>query len=75
MVIWGARNDHRWALMVAVFLAMPRWYYLSPVILVGLFPLVRLARPLPNPVARVRARRLQPAAATSDGRTVRAPSS
>jgi len=49
VVVWGARNDHRWALIVAVFLAMPRWYFLSPVILVGLFPLVRLPRPLPRP--------------------------
>ncbi|HEV8177897.1 MAG TPA: hypothetical protein VGP44_09440 [Gemmatimonadales bacterium] len=47
VVAWGARNDHRWALIVAVFLALPRWYFLSPVILVGLFPLVRLPRPLP----------------------------
>ena len=39
----GRRNDHRWALIVAVFLALPRWYFLSPVILVGLFPLVQLA--------------------------------
>jgi hypothetical protein len=78
VVVWGARNDHRWALMVAVFLALPRWYVLSPVILVGLFPLVRLARPLPMaawvPEFRERLRR-QPAAATSEGRTVLEPSS
>jgi glycosyl transferase family 87 len=49
VVIWGARSNHRWAMIVAVFLAMPRWYFLSPVILVGLFPLVRLPRPLPTP--------------------------
>jgi hypothetical protein len=47
VVVWGARKDHRWALIVAVFLALPRWYFLSPVVLVGLFPLVRLPRPLP----------------------------
>ena len=47
VVIWGARGNHRWAVIIAVFLAMPRWYFLTPVILVGLFPLVRLARPLP----------------------------
>jgi hypothetical protein len=47
VVIWGARSNHRWAMVVAVFLALPRWYYLSPVVLVGLFPLVRFARPLP----------------------------
>lgn len=48
VVVWGARNDHRWAVIVAVFLALPRWYFLSPVVLVGLFALVRLPRPLPR---------------------------
>jgi hypothetical protein len=47
VVIWGARTNHRWAMVVAVFLALPRWYFLSPVVLVGLFPLVRFPRPLP----------------------------
>jgi len=84
VVVWGARKNHRWALMVAVFLALPRWYFLSPVVLVGLFPLVRLPRPLPWPAFHLRplARPVTPpliatqtAAATSDGRTVRAPSS
>ena len=80
VVVWGARGDHRWALIVAVFLAMPRWYYLSPVVLVGLFAVVRLPRPLPVPRLAPSARRLrwrmpQPATAPSDGRTVRAPSS
>ena len=74
VVVWGARHDHRWAVIVAVFLAMPRWYYLSPVILVGLFSLVRLPRPLPMPET-VRRWVSHPAAATSDGRTARAPSS
>jgi len=62
----------RWALMVAVFLAIPRWYYLSPVLLVGLFPLVRFARPFRIPTWRgfrtIGLRAPQPAAATSDGR-------
>ncbi len=49
VVVWGARGNHRWALMLAVFLAMPRWYFLSPVVLVGLFAVVRLPRPLPVP--------------------------
>jgi hypothetical protein len=67
-------------MIVAVFLAMPRWYFLSPVILIGLFPLVRLPRPLPIPQVRLAwpAQRRQTAAATSGsvvGRTVRAPSS
>jgi len=80
LVVWGARGNHRWALMVVVFLALPRWYYLSPVLLVGLFPLVRLARPIRLPVMprlphAARLGRPQPAAATSDGLTARAPSS
>ena len=74
VVIWGARTDRRWALVLAVFLAMPRWYYLSPVILVGLFPLVSLPRPL-TWRQRLGWRDRQTAAATSDGRTARAPSS
>jgi hypothetical protein len=74
VVIWGARSDRRWTLVLAVFLAMPRWYYLSPVILVGLFPLVRLPRPLPWQ-SWLSWRSRQTAAATSDGRTDRAPSS
>jgi hypothetical protein len=67
VVIWGARSNHRWAMIVAVFLAMPRWYFLSPVILVGLFPLVRLPRPLPIPRLALQwpVRRRQTAAATS----------
>jgi hypothetical protein len=76
IVIWGARTDRKWALIVAVAIAMPRWYYLTPVILVGLFAVVRLPRPLPflgwRPVTRV----VQPAAATTSvGRVTRAPSS
>jgi hypothetical protein len=77
VVVWGARNDHRWALVVAVFLAMPRWYFLSPVILVGLFPLVTLPRPLRLPalaaapaILRLRpARRARSAPATGVART------
>lgn len=74
VVIWGARTNHRWAMIVAVFLGMPRWYFLTPVILVGLFPLVRLARPLPW-TRWFRRNDDQPAATTSDGRTALEPSS
>jgi hypothetical protein len=79
VVVWGARTDHRWALIVAVFLAMPRWYFLSPVILVGLFTVVELPRPLPFaawvPAFRAVRVRRQPAAATSEGRTALEPAS
>jgi hypothetical protein len=43
LVAWGGRSNHRWTVIVAVFLAMPRWYFLTPVILVGLFKVVRLS--------------------------------
>lgn len=76
LVVWGARTNRRWTVVVAVFLAMPRWYFLTPVILVGLFPLVRFPRPLPwMRWLGSRQQQPQPAAATSDGRTDRAPSS
>ena len=79
VVIWGARSNHRWAMIVAVFLAMPRWYFLSPVVLVGLFPLVRFPRPLPFPrfLQRLIGTRgdQTAAASTSAGRSERAPSS
>jgi uncharacterized protein YjeT (DUF2065 family) len=74
VVIWGARTNRRWTMIVAVFLAMPRWYFLTPVILVGLFPLVKLARPLPGS-RFFRRKSDQPAAATPDGRTALEPSS
>lgn len=74
ILVWGARTNRRWVLIVTVLLALPRWYYLSPVILVGLFPLVRLPRPLAV-WARLGWRHRQTAAATPDGRTARAPSS
>jgi Glycosyltransferase family 87 len=43
LVAWGARSNRRWTVIVAVFLAMPRWYFLTPVILVGLFRVVQLS--------------------------------
>jgi hypothetical protein len=66
VVIWGARKDHRWALIVALFLALPRWYYLSPVVLVGLFPLVRFPHPLPWPGWIQRRRTFDQPAITAD---------
>ena len=54
-------------MIVAVLLAMPRWYFLTPVILVGLFPLVRLRRPLPW-MRWLHRGGVQTAAVASDGR-------
>jgi hypothetical protein len=39
LVIWGARTDRPWAMGVAMFVAIPRLYPLSPVVLVGVLPL------------------------------------
>ena len=66
-----APRSPRWTMMVAVFLAMPRWYFLVvPSILVGLFPLVRLRATAAVARRWLGDRQAQPAAATSDGRTV-----
>jgi hypothetical protein len=75
IVIWGARTDHRWAMVVAVALAMPRWYYLTPVILVGLFPLVRLPRPTWEAFRRRATLRVGTPATTSIGALPRGTSS
>ena len=80
LIVWGARTDRKWAMVVATLFAMPRWYYLTPVILVGLFVVVRFPRPLPIiPLSWQRAvqpKSAQPATAgSSDGRTTLAPSS
>jgi hypothetical protein len=39
LVVWGARTDRPWAVGVAMFVATPRLYPLSPVVLVGILPL------------------------------------
>lgn len=82
VTVWGARTDRRWAIVVAVFLAMPRWYFLSPVILTGLFATLRFARPLPwleTSIRRAAIPRPRPqavvAANSGSGRTARDPSS
>ncbi len=47
VAIWGARSGRPWAIALAAMLAAPRLYFLSPVMLLGLLPL------LPNsPFAR-----------------------
>jgi hypothetical protein len=40
IVIWGARTNHRWAVTVAAVVALPRLYFLSPAMLVGVLPLI-----------------------------------
>ncbi len=38
LIAWGARTTRRWALIVGTILAMPRLYFLSPAMLLGLLP-------------------------------------
>jgi hypothetical protein len=40
LVGWGAPRNHRWTVVVAAFIALPRLYFLSPAMLVGVIPLV-----------------------------------
>src|SRR5205823_9833615 len=55
LVIWGARTNRPWAAALGAMLAAPRLYFLSPVMLLGLLPLLpnsafaRRLRPAPEP--------------------------
>ena len=40
LVIWGARTNRPWAAALGAMLAAPRLYFLSPVMLLGLLPLL-----------------------------------
>jgi hypothetical protein len=40
LVIWGARTNRRWTVVVAAVIAMPRLYFMTPAMLVGLLPFV-----------------------------------
>lgn len=61
LVVWGARTDRRWTVLVAALVALPAIWYGSLSMLIGLFAIDRLrADPKPE---RVPARRLvEPAA-------------
>jgi hypothetical protein len=56
LVIWGARTDRPWTVVVAVALAMPRLYLMTPAMLIGVLYYVRpgMWRPARrSPVMRV----------------------
>jgi hypothetical protein len=57
LVVWGARTDRRWTVALAAVIAMPRLYFQTPAMLIGLIPLIRLDLPL---VFRPNVRRLWP---------------
>src|SRR5439155_14983657 len=40
LVVWGARTSRPWAVALGAILAAPRLYFLSPVMLLGLLPLL-----------------------------------
>ncbi|HEX8024809.1 MAG TPA: glycosyltransferase family 87 protein [Candidatus Limnocylindrales bacterium] len=41
LVVWGARTNRSWTVVAAAVLALPRLYFLSPAMLVGMLPLIR----------------------------------
>ncbi len=48
VVIWGARTDRRWTVVVSAMLAMPVFWYATPAILVGVIPDIRAKREARN---------------------------
>jgi hypothetical protein len=44
LIVWGARTDRRWTLIVGTILAMPRLYFLSPAMLLAVLPTLRETR-------------------------------
>lgn len=57
IVVWGARTNRPWAVVLASALALPRLYYQSPAILVAMIPLIpwlgRLVVPWTRHLSRV----------------------
>jgi len=53
VVIWGARTNRPWTVPLAAIIAMPRFYFLSIAMFVGLLPLMRprplAIEPVPGP--------------------------
>jgi hypothetical protein len=41
LIVFGARTDRRWAIVVGTILAMPRLYFLSPAMLLAVLPTLR----------------------------------
>lgn len=57
LVAWGARTDRRWTVVVAVTIATPRLYFMTPAMLIGLLYYVRPHLGwLPRPAATAHAR-------------------
>ena len=45
LVVWGARTDRPWTVPLAAVIAMPRLYFQTPAMLIGLIPLIRVYLP------------------------------
>lgn len=71
LVIWGARTNRPWTVVVAAGFALPRLYFQSPAILVAVIPLIpRLGRALVPWMRRIgRLDELFPARAPGSGPT------
>jgi hypothetical protein len=41
LVVWGARTNRSWTVVAAAVIALPRLYFLSPAMFVGMLPLIR----------------------------------
>jgi hypothetical protein len=64
LVLWGARTDRPWVLPIALFLSLPRLYFLSPVVLVGVLHFVHWSDVRRRGSAIISALRRQPAASS-----------
>ena len=42
LVAWGAKTNRPWTVVAAAFIALPRLYFLSPAMLLGIIPLLRV---------------------------------
>lgn len=45
LVIWGARTDRRWTVVVSSMLALPVLWFAAPAMLIGIIPELRARRP------------------------------
>ena len=41
LVVWGARTDRRWTVVISSMLALPVLWYAAPAMLIGVLPDVR----------------------------------
>jgi hypothetical protein len=67
LVVWGAYTNRPWAVALGSMLAAPRLYFLSPVLLLGLLPL------MPNAAFAQRLRSMAVESARSGGRALARP--